>query len=90
MLLTHALLTCGAGALTAGYVNSVITTIEKRFEIGSSFSGLIAASVEVTHTHTQTHTHTRLTALCKRSRRDTTGMDWRFKRTIRASMFWAL
>ena len=35
------------GALTAGYVNSVITTIEKRFEIGSSFSGLIAASVEV-------------------------------------------
>ena len=36
-----------SGALTAGYVNSVITTIEKRFEIGSSFSGLIAASVEV-------------------------------------------
>ena len=35
------------GALTAGYVNSVITTIEKRFEIGSSYSGLIAASVEL-------------------------------------------
>jgi len=35
------------GALTAGYVNSVITTIEKRFEIGSSYSGLIAASVEI-------------------------------------------
>ena len=28
-------------------MNSVITTIEKRFEIGSSYSGLIAASVEV-------------------------------------------
>lgn len=35
------------GALTAGYVNSVITTIEKRFEIGSSYSGLIAAAVEL-------------------------------------------
>ena len=30
-----------------GYVNSVITTIEKRFEIGSLWSGLIAASVEI-------------------------------------------
>jgi hypothetical protein len=35
-----------SGALIAGYVNSVITTIEKRFEIGSSHSGLIPASVE--------------------------------------------
>lgn len=35
------------GALTAGYVNSVITTIEKRFKIGSSYSGLIAAAVEI-------------------------------------------
>ena len=35
-----------SGALIAGYVNSVITTIEKRFEIGSSISGLISASVE--------------------------------------------
>ena len=33
--------------LDAGYVNSVITTIEKRFEIGSLWSGLIAASVEI-------------------------------------------
>lgn len=32
--------------LSAGYFNSVITTIEKRFEIGSSTSGLIAASYE--------------------------------------------
>ena len=36
-----------SGALIAGYVNSVITTIEKRFDIGSSHSGLIAASVEL-------------------------------------------
>jgi organic anion transporter 3A len=36
-----------SGTLVAGYVNSVITTIEKRFEIGSSYSGLIAASVEI-------------------------------------------
>ena len=33
--------------LHVGYVNSVITTIEKRFEIGSLWSGLIAASVEI-------------------------------------------
>ncbi|CAG5122707.1 unnamed protein product, partial [Candidula unifasciata] len=35
-----------ASALTTGYLNSVITTIEKRFEIGSSVSGLIAAAYE--------------------------------------------
>lgn len=34
------------GSLSTGYLNSVITTIEKRFEIGSSISGLIAASYE--------------------------------------------
>lgn len=34
------------GTLATGYLNSVITTIEKRFEIGSSISGLIAASYE--------------------------------------------
>lgn len=33
-------------SLTTGYFNSVITTIEKRFEIGSSISGLIAAAYE--------------------------------------------
>jgi organic anion transporter 3A len=32
--------------MSTGYFNSVITTIEKRFEIGSSISGLIAASYE--------------------------------------------
>ena len=41
------LLSSTSGALTAGYVSSVITTIEKRFDIGSFISGLIAASVEV-------------------------------------------
>lgn len=35
-----------SGTLSTGYLNSVITTIEKRFEIGSSISGLIAASYE--------------------------------------------
>ncbi|CAL1542188.1 unnamed protein product [Lymnaea stagnalis] len=35
-----------ASALTTGYLNSVITTIEKRFEIGSSISGLVAAAYE--------------------------------------------
>ncbi|XP_071114023.1 solute carrier organic anion transporter family member 5A1-like [Haliotis cracherodii] len=35
-----------ATSLSTGYLNSVITTIEKRFEIGSSISGLIAASYE--------------------------------------------
>ncbi|XP_064651838.1 solute carrier organic anion transporter family member 5A1-like [Lineus longissimus] len=32
--------------LSSGYLNSVITTIEKRFEIGSSMAGFIAASYE--------------------------------------------
>lgn len=35
-----------SGTMSTGYLNSVITTIEKRFEIGSSISGLIAASYE--------------------------------------------
>ncbi|CAG5133315.1 unnamed protein product, partial [Candidula unifasciata] len=35
-----------ASSLTTGYLNSVITTIEKRFEIGSSVSGLVAAAYE--------------------------------------------
>ncbi|XP_041361891.1 solute carrier organic anion transporter family member 5A1-like [Gigantopelta aegis] len=35
-----------ASSMTTGYLNSVITTIEKRFEIGSSISGIIAASYE--------------------------------------------
>ncbi|KAK7091377.1 solute carrier organic anion transporter family member 5A1-like [Littorina saxatilis] len=34
-------------AVSTGYLNSVITTIEKRFEIGSSVSGMIAASYEL-------------------------------------------
>ncbi|ELU10514.1 hypothetical protein CAPTEDRAFT_116572, partial [Capitella teleta] len=41
------LLSSTSSALTAGYLSSVITTIEKRFDIGSFISGLIAASVEV-------------------------------------------
>ena len=32
--------------LSSGYLNSVITTIEKQFELGSSTSGLVAASYE--------------------------------------------
>ncbi|GFR75410.1 solute carrier organic anion transporter family member [Elysia marginata] len=35
-----------SSALTTGYLNSVITTIEKRFEIGSSTSGVVAAAYE--------------------------------------------
>ncbi|CAH1773391.1 unnamed protein product [Owenia fusiformis] len=35
-----------SSTLTVGYLNGVITTIEKRFEIGSTISGLIAASYE--------------------------------------------
>jgi hypothetical protein len=34
-------------AVASGYVNSVITTIETRFEIPSRFSGLIASSYEM-------------------------------------------
>lgn len=33
--------------VSSGYVNSVITTIETRFEIPSRFSGLIASSYEM-------------------------------------------
>ncbi|ESO83194.1 hypothetical protein LOTGIDRAFT_92173, partial [Lottia gigantea] len=35
-----------SGALSTGYLNSVITTIEKRFEIGSTVSGIVIASYE--------------------------------------------
>lgn len=34
-------------ALSSGYINSVITTIEKRFDIPSSYSGWIASSYEI-------------------------------------------
>lgn len=34
-------------ALSSGYINSVITTIEKRFDIPSTYSGLIASSYEI-------------------------------------------
>lgn len=34
-------------ALSSGYINSVITTIEKRFEIPSSLSGVVASSYEI-------------------------------------------
>ncbi|XP_025831516.1 solute carrier organic anion transporter family member 5A1-like [Agrilus planipennis] len=34
-------------ALSSGYINSVITTIEKRFEIPSGLSGLVASSYEI-------------------------------------------
>jgi MFS family permease len=40
------LLSMISNMLSSGYLNSVITTIEKRFEIGSSMAGFIAASYE--------------------------------------------
>ena len=46
-IFTMCMLSMLSGTLVAGYVNSVITTIEKRFEFGSTVSGLIAASVEL-------------------------------------------
>lgn len=46
MLLLSTLITLQQ-ALSSGYINSVITTIEKRFEIPSSYSGLIASSYEI-------------------------------------------
>ncbi|CAG0908550.1 unnamed protein product, partial [Cyprideis torosa] len=33
--------------ISSGYINSVITTIEKRFEIPSSLSGLVASTYEI-------------------------------------------
>ncbi|KAJ8305036.1 hypothetical protein KUTeg_017412 [Tegillarca granosa] len=45
-VLLLSILLATSGSMSTGYLNSVITTIEKRFEIGSSISGLIAASYE--------------------------------------------
>lgn len=46
-VLCMCLLLVVATAVSTGYLNSVITTIEKRFEIGSSISGMVAASYEM-------------------------------------------
>lgn len=40
-------LACVNGAISASYLPSVITTIERRFEFGSSVTGLVVASYEV-------------------------------------------
>jgi len=41
------LLACTNGAISASYLPSVITTIEKRYELGSLVIGLVVASYEV-------------------------------------------
>ena len=41
------ILACVNGAISASYLPSVITTIERRFEFGSSVTGLVVASYEV-------------------------------------------
>ena len=46
MLLLSVLVTLQQ-ALSSGYLNSVITTIEKRYEIPSSISGIVASMYEV-------------------------------------------
>lgn len=41
------ILACMNGSISASYLPSVITTIERRFEFGSSVTGLIVASYEI-------------------------------------------